>query len=212
MLTTKKYSFSFTGASALIPETIAIAHEYKRLGNWDEVKKTVSEQNLLNKVKQATFTREFREIKKRIVLLTDGQLDLLIHGSPDDIKAMVFVSLLKTYSFLFDFVVEVIRSKYLLFDNGMMDSDYNRYFNAKVLTHVELEELSELTAKKVKQVVFTLLVQVGLITKRTDGLIIKPYLSTESLKVISQDEPRLLSCFLFSDAEIRSAINMFSHD
>jgi hypothetical protein len=212
MLTTQKYIFSFTGASALIPETIAIAQEYKRLADWDEVKKTVSDQNLLNKVKQATFTREFREIKKRIVLLTDEQLDLLIHGSPDDIKAMVFVSLLKTYSFLFDFVVEVIRSKYLLFDNGMMDSDFTRFINAKSLTHIELEELSVLTAKKVKQVLFTLLLQVGLISERNDGLIIKPYISDESINVILKDQPALLACFLFSDADIRSVIKMISNE
>jgi len=212
MVTNKKYSFSFTGASALTAETMAIAQEYKRLGNWDEVKKSTSDQNLLKKVKQATFTREFREIKKRLELLTDEQLGLFINGGPDDIKAMIFVLLLKKYSYLFDFVIEVVRTKYLLFDNVMMDSDYNRFFNAKALIHTELDQLSGLTRNKVKQVIFTFLIQVGLITERTNGLIIKPYLSAESLNVIIQDQPILLSCFLFSDADIRSAIKMISHD
>lgn len=212
MVTNKKYVLSFTGASALIAETFTIAHEYKRLGNWDEVKESASNQNLLNKVKQATFTREFREIKKRINLLTDDQFDLLLNGNPDEMKAMVFVALLKSYSFLFDFVAEVIRTKYFLFDNLMMDSDYSRFFNAKSLTHEELEELSELSAKKIKQVVFTILIQVGLLTHRTNGLILKPYLSDQSLKVIVKDQPVLLSCFLFPDADIHSAIKMLSHD
>lgn len=212
MVTNKKYVLSFTGASALIAETYTIAHEYKRLGNWDEAKESASNQNLLNKVKRATFTREFREIKKRIDLLTDDQFDLLLNGSPDEMKAMVFVSLLKSYSFLFDFVAEVIRTKYFLFDNLMMDSDYIRFFNAKSLTHEELEELSELSAKKIKQVVFTILMQIGLLTQRTNGLILKPYLSDQSLKVIVKDQPVLLSCFLFSDADIHSAIKMLSHD
>ena len=201
-----------TGASALIAETIAIAHEYKRLGNWDEVKKLAGDQNLLNKVKQATFSREFREIKKRIDLLTEDQLNLLINGSPDEMKAMVFVSLLKTYSFLFDFVVEIVRNKYFLFDNVMTESDYTRFINSKVLVHPELEALSEQTAKKVKQVIFTLLMQVGLITERKNGLILKPYLSATSIKVIVLDYPLLLSCFLFSDADIHSAIKMNSND
>lgn len=212
MVTNKKYVLSFTGASALIAETITIAHEYKRLGNWDEAKESASNQNLLNRVKQATFTREFREIKKRINLLTDDQFDLLLNGNPDEMKAMIFVALLKSYSFLFDFVAEVIRTKYFLFDNLMMDSDYIRFFNAKSLTHEELEELSELSAKKIKQVVFTMLIQVGLLTQRTNGIIIKPYLSDQSLKVIVKDQPVLLSCFLFPDADIHSAIKMLSHD
>ena len=59
------YTFSFTGASALIAETLVIAEEYNRLKDWKAVEKSLSDNNLLNKVKQATFKREFSEIKKR---------------------------------------------------------------------------------------------------------------------------------------------------
>ena len=212
MDTNAKYSFSFTGASALIAETISIAVVYKRLGNWDEVKKSTSDQNLLNKVKHATFIREFSEIKKRLLLLTDEQLNLLLNGNPDDVKAMVFVMLLKSYTFLYDFVAEVVRDKYFLFDNNITDSDYARFVNTKILIHNELANLSEQTAKKVKQVVFTFLNQMGLITGRTNGIILKPYLSDVSIKAIVCDQPRLLACFLFSNAEIHSAIKTLSHD
>ena len=206
MVNFTKYSFSFTGASALIPETLTVSHEYMQLRDWDKVKTKVSESNSLNKIKQATFNREFREIKKRINHLTDHQLNLLVNGSTDEVKAMVFVSLLKTYSLLFDFVLEVIRQKYFLFNNQLTDTDFNQFFKEKALIHSEIEELSELTARKVKQVIFTLLVQVGLITDRNNGLIVKPFLSTESLKAIMLDQPSLLTCFLLSDSEIQNAI------
>jgi len=66
----KKYTFSFTGASALITETMVIAEEYYCLRDWKAVEKSLLDNNLLNKVKQATFKIEFSEIKKRLSILT----------------------------------------------------------------------------------------------------------------------------------------------
>ena len=84
-----KYIFSFTGASALIAETLVIAEEYDRLKDWKAVEKSLTDNNLLNKVKQATFKREFSEIKKRLSLLTEGQLQLMIQGNLEDAKAII---------------------------------------------------------------------------------------------------------------------------
>jgi Putative inner membrane protein (DUF1819) len=86
MVRNKIYSFSFTGASALIAETLVIAEEYHRLKDWKAVEKLLSDNNLLNKVKQATFKRELREIKKRLTLLTTDQLHVLIHDGLDDVN------------------------------------------------------------------------------------------------------------------------------
>lgn len=211
MAESKKYSFSFTGANAVISETRIIAQEYVRLKNWEEVKTLIDNQNLLNKIKQATFEREFREIKKRLILLTNDQMNLLVEGSPDETKAMIFLSLLKLYLFLQDFVIEVVRNKYLLFDNTLSDVDYNKFFNSKAMTHKELNELSELTVKKVRQVVFRVLEQIDLITSLKDGLIIKPYLSPECIKVIIQDDAKLLFAFLMSDSEIKAHIKSYKN-
>ena len=69
MVTKKKYSFSFTGASALQAETLIIAEEYVRLQDWEKVKVSVQENNLMNKTKQNTSNRMYQELKKRLELL-----------------------------------------------------------------------------------------------------------------------------------------------
>lgn len=206
-----KYTFSFTGASALIAETLVIAEEYNRLKDWKAVEKSLLDNNLLNKVKQATFKREFSEIKKRLSLLTQNQLQLMIHGSLDDAKAMILLSLIKAYTFLRDFIVEVIRNKYLLFDTVISDIDYIRFVNTKSLSHNELNAITEVTAKKVKQVVFKLLEQVGLITQAKNGSILKPILNGKVIDVIIDDEPALLSAFLFSNEEIKTLLQKLKH-
>lgn len=199
-----KYSFSFTGASALLAETSIIAEEYIRLKDWEKVKVSVQDNNLMNKTKQNTTKRMYHELKKRLELLTDDQLNLLVNGSPDESKVMVLLSLLKTYSFFKDFVIEVIRRKYLLYNNILLDSDYISFFNAKSLTNTELNVITEKTTNKVKQVLFKMLEQVGLINSSKDGIIIKPFLSDDSINTILHDDPSLFAGFLYSEAEINS--------
>ncbi len=206
-----KYTFSFTGASALIAETLVIAEEYNRLKDWKAVEKSLLDNNLLNKVKQATFKREFSEIKKRLSLLTEEQLQLMIQGSLDDAKAMILLSLVKSYTFLRDFIVEIIRNKYLLFDTVVSEIDYIKFVNTKSLSHNELNAITEVTAKKVKQVIFKLLEQVGLITQAKSGSILKPILNGKVIDVILDDDPAFLNAFLYSNEEIKSLLQKLKH-
>lgn len=212
MVNTKKYSFSFTGASALISETLVIAKEYHKLNDWNTVQISLSDNNHLNKIKQGTFKREFSEIKKRLSLLTPNQLQLMIQGSYEEAKFMILLSLVKAYPYLFDFIVEVLLNKYLLFDRTLLNSDYTRFVNSKSLQHPELENITEITSKKVKQVIFKLLEQVGLITNIKNGIILKPFLSNQVLKVVLDDEPVYLSAFLYSSEEIKVLIEKSKDD
>ena len=206
-----KYTFSFTGATALIAETLVVAEEFDRLKDWKTVHSTILENNLLNKVKEATFEREFREIKKRLLLLTKEQMHVLINNDLDDAKAMILLSLVKAYPFLKEFIIEVVRYKYLLFDLILTEIDYNKFFNSKCLMQTELNQLTETTSKKVKQRIFTLLEQIGIITQVKNGIILKPVLSSRVLDVIYHDDPALLTVFLYSNEEIKSVLQKLKH-
>jgi Putative inner membrane protein (DUF1819) len=198
-----KYTLSFTGASALIAETLVIAEEYARLKDWKAVEKSLVDNNLLNKVKQVTFKREFSEIKKRLSLLTPEQLDVMLNGGLDDAKAMILLSLVKTYAYFREFIVEVVRYKYLMFDYVLTETDYIKFFNTKSFEHPELEAITNVTAGKVKQVVFKLLEQVGMITQIKNGTILKPFLSNPVMNVIINDDASLLAAFLFPNEAIK---------
>ena len=135
----------------------------------------------------------------------------MIQGSLDDAKAMILLSLVKAYSFLRDFIVEVIRNKYFLFDTVISDTDYIRFIDTKSLSHNELTTITDVTAIKVKQVVFKLLAQVGLITRAKNGSILKPILNRTVIQVIINDDPALLNAFLFSNEEIKSLLKKPKH-
>lgn len=212
MVQKSKYSFSFTGASALPAETLVIAEEYVRFHDWEKVKHAILSKNLLNKTKQNTAERKFREIRKRLELLTNEQMNLLVNGSADEVKAMILLSVIKKYALVKDFVIEVIRSKYLLYNNVINESDYNNFFNAKALTNMELNKITEKTSNKVKQVLFRMLEQIGLIQSAKDCVIIKPFLSDDAIKAIVNDDTSFLAGYLCSDAEMRTYKKTLVHD
>ncbi len=193
-----------TGASALITETLVVAEEYHRLSNWDLVKESLITNNLLNKIKQSTFNREYSEIKKRINNLSSQQIELIVSGDLDEAKSMILLSIIKSYDFFNDFMVEVLGHKFQLFDRFLDDSDYSRFINYKNINHPELLTITPETASKVKQVIFKILEQLGIITSAKNGTIIKPMLSTKSIEVIINDDPNLLSGFLYSHEEIKN--------
>ena len=203
MINHNKYTFSFTGASALISETLVIVEEYQILKDWKAAEKSLFDKNLMHKVKQTTFKREFFEIKKRLSHLTPDQMNVMIYGGFDDAKAIILLSLVKTYAYLNDFIIEVIRNKFLVCDYELAESDYTRFYESKYLHHPELVEITEITANKVKQVVLKLLEQVGLITHIKNGSIIKPLLSSKVLDVILEDDPAFLTYYLYSNHEIK---------
>jgi hypothetical protein len=193
-----------TGASALITETLVVAEEYHRLSDWDLVKESLITNNLLNKIKQSTFNREYSEIKKRINNLSSQQIALLVSGDLDEAKSMILLSILKSYDFFHDFMVEVLGHKFQLFDRFLDDSDYSRFINYKNINHPELLTITAETASKVKQVIFKILEQLGIITSAKNGTIIKPMLSAKSIEVIINEDPSLLSGFLYSHEEIKN--------
>ncbi len=193
-----------TGASALITETLVVAEEYHKLSDWALVKESLATNNLLNKIKQSTFNREYAEIKKRINNLSQPQIELMVSGDLDEAKSMILLSILKSYDFFNDFIVEVISYKFQLFDRFLDDSDYNRFINYKNINHPELLTISTVTASKVKQVMFKILEQLGIITSAKNGTIIKPILSSKSIEVIINEDTNLLLGFLYSHEEIKN--------
>ena len=193
-----------TGASALITETLVVAEEYHRLSDWTLVKESLISNNLLNKIKHSTFNREFAEIKKRINNLSQQQIELMVSGDMDEAKSMIFLSIIKSYDFFKDFMIEVLSHKFQLFDRFLADSDYNRFINYKNINHPELLTITPETASKVKQVIFRILEQLGILTSAKNGTIIKPMLSSKSIEVIVNDDANLLAGFLYSNEEIKN--------
>ena len=206
---TSKYLLSYTAVSLQTYATETIANIYKETLDWDNIAKSVIEDNALQKGTIATRKREFIEFKRRLQTLTSEQLSYYTDATSSDIKNLTMLSCFKLYKFIFDFATEVMRNKLLLFDFQLINSDYEAFYDSKRVAYDNLNTISEGTQYKLKQVMFKMFEQAEFIDSVKKKNIQKPYLSEELIKLIVQDEPKYLSAFLYSDNEINEYIKRY---
>lgn len=204
-----KYSLSFTAASLMVYETEKLALLYLETGDWEKIKNLVVEDNILQKGTLGTRKREFVELKKRLDSLTKKQLRYFEDATSSDRKHLVLLSCFKSYGLIYDFASEVVRSKLLMFDYQILNSDYESFFDSKALTHESLESISESTKNKIKQVLFKILEQAEMIDSVKNKYIQKLYISEELIRVIAEDNPQYLKAFLYNDGEINELVKRF---
>jgi len=204
-----KYLLSYTVASLQAYEAETIALLYKETLDWNSVAKSVIDDDALQKGTISTRKREFIEFKKRLQTLTQEQLAYYKEASSSDVKNLTMLSCFKLYNFISDFATEVMRNKLLLFDFQLINSDYESFYDSKRVAYDNLNTISEATQYKLKQVMFKMFEQAGFIDSAKNKNIQKPYLSEELIKLIVQDDPKYLKCFLYSDNEINEHIKRY---
>lgn len=195
---TTPYRFSFTAASSLLTSFVRMAA--LAIENDFSLDRLTNDQ--IGKEKESTNVRQFRELKHRLETLTREEVDMLANGSLVDQKHVTLLAICKTYRFISDFIVEVIRDKVLVYDFEIRESDYNSFINRKSFDHPELEGLTESSQTKIKTVLFRMLAETGLIDSAKSRMIQPMLLSDELQKMIVNDDPELLKIFLKPDREI----------
>ena len=183
-------------------ETKQLALLFERLKDWDAVKSKVLEEDILQRNSLATRKRLFVELKRRIEQFNEDELRYFNDAPIEDVKILVFVGCLKSYRFIFEFIIEVIRQKYLLFDYQIETSDYNSFYESKAAASNKLNLLSETTQKKLRQVMFHMLAEVGLIESTKNYYITKPLVSEPIIHLLLDDDIMLLKALLLNDDEI----------
>lgn len=150
-----------------------------------------------------TNKREFQELIKRYKLLTENQKALLSQIDVIGQRQVALIGICKAYPFIQDFIVEVVREKYLSLDFQLTDGDYQTFINRKAQLHPELEGFSDSTEKKARQVVWRILEQAGLIDNTKDRYILPQFVDRKVVNAVVSDDVNLLKIFLMSDRDIK---------
>ncbi len=190
---TQKYKLSFTAASLSISESVNIAEVYLKCKDWDETKSIVRENNLLQSRTNSRTTRVLAELIPRLKLLSDDQLSLLVEGSLVEQKYLLWFTICKTYRLIKEFAVEVLREKFLSRNMKITELDYDAFFNRKADWNEGLENITALTRKKIRQVVFHILREAELLTD--DNTILRAMLSNRLIEVLRSDAPMSFEIF-----------------
>lgn len=196
----KKYTFSFTSGNLFITLGPMVATLRLKLQNWDEVKNAIIADNLVQARTQSSLKRTTSELIPRIQTLTDPQLELLAEGTSKDQKQILWLAACKQYLFVQEFAQQIIRGKFLRYGQRIEYRDYDIFFNNIAEWDDHLDNLSELTKQKIRQVIFQMITDAELIS--TDGVLLPTLLSSSVAAVITADNPANLTIYNLTDQEI----------
>jgi hypothetical protein len=192
------YRFSFTAASLMLSELI----EYAKMMVSDNILIDDLASDTMNRERSKTNKREFAEILLRLKTLSSKELEILSNGTKDDQKLIAFIAFARAYSIFRDFINEVIHEKIALYDYVITDRDYNSFISRKSIDHDELNELADTTKAKIKQVMFKVLHQAGIINDIKNRSIIIPIVDLKVEKAIAERNPLDLKLLLYTENKI----------
>lgn len=204
------YNLTFTAGALLLNETCAVAEAFLETGrNWDVTKELTFKENLMEKDKVSTNKRFFSLVKQRIEALNKAELELLISGSNSVKRLVLLLAICKAHALIFDFIVGNVRDCFFNMNEKVTHANFNEFFNEKKYVHPELESITDLTANKIRQVVFRILEQAELIESIDTGVLQRPYLPEKVEETIVKDDPKWLGIFLYSNNEINNARSLY---
>jgi len=159
-----RYRLSFTTGGLFLQEAPVIVERYLALRNWSQTRDQVRNDNLLQVRTAAAALRISKELISRLELLESDELEELVNGNARDRGYLLWVAACRRYAIIHDFAIEVLREHYLLMRRQLSFGDYDAFYNAKALWHTELDEIAQSTQHKLRQNLFRMLRDAGLIS------------------------------------------------
>lgn len=161
----KKYNMSFVAGALLRRESLVIASIYISTMSWDSTKKEVFDKNRLQARTTSTLHRIYGEVILRLKCLSDNEIAYLNSASTSEQGYTLWLAICRRYVFIAEFANEVLREKFISLKQLITYDDYDSFFNTKADWHPELDVLTQNTQKKLRQVLFRMLKEAGLLTK-----------------------------------------------
>ena len=168
--------------------------------DWDETKRIIEENNLLQSRTSSRTVRTYRELAQRLKLLSIEQMELLVEGNIQEQKNLLWFTVCNRYKLIQEFAKEVIHEKFMSMDFELMELDFDAFFNRKADWHEELDAITNSTKNKLKQVVFRMLREAGITTD--ENMIVQALLSKRLIEVLSPDSPISYQIFPLQIADI----------
>ncbi|WP_271393760.1 DUF1819 family protein [Aequorivita sinensis] len=197
MLLEEKYDFGFTALSLRVKELVKVAVSRQSETDFDVIQE-------IGQGKTSSGKRFLIEINKRLDSLNEQQIDILVNGDFYEQKQIAFLAMCKVYGFVRDFVIEVCREKVLLFDYALTEGEYLSFFRNKIEIHPKMQNFTETTNEKIRQVLFRTLVEAGIIDNTKNKEIQPQLLDSKLMRVIANDDKKWLKLFFVSDTDIEN--------
>ncbi|WP_081614938.1 DUF1819 family protein [Paracoccus sp. N5] len=194
MATVSKYRMSFSVGGLMLNESLAISQEYRTGETWACARERLLAQGASSLPKLASQTRALREVYDRIGHLSDAERHYLLEEADRaEQQAIIWLAICRTYRFVHEFAVEVISERYQSWRLDLGHEVFDRFLAEKAETDPTLAELSPSTCAKLRQVLFRILREAGLLS--IEGRIQPVWLSGRMKRLIVERNPADLQVF-----------------
>lgn len=182
-----RYALSFTTGTLLSAEAAIVAPIYLRGHDWSITRTQVKDANLLQSRVARSNTRMLGALLPRLQVLTDSELEIVAGGTSTERGHLMWAAACRQYTFIAEFAEEVLRERFLTLAGTLTYEEYDSFYRSKAMWHDELGEVAESSYRKLRQVLFKMLVEAGLLTKL--GHIEPALLSSRVSERLSQRSP-----------------------
>jgi len=128
-----------------------------------EITAKVRNENLFQLTTNKSLDKLLSATLKRIAVLDEIMLNLLVHSSLHTSKLVALIAILKTNRLFMEFIEEVYLEKTRLGEQELEAKDFRIFFNNKVEQSPQLAAWQQSTIKKLSQVYSKILFEAGLI-------------------------------------------------
>ena len=188
-----KYRLSFGTGNAYINESNLILKKYLENKDWRETEKYSIENNILQTNTLSSTKRIFREISLRLKSLSHQEQEFFIRGNYLDQSILIWIAICRTYKFIGDFASIIISEKFSSYQIELDYDDFNYFYEQQKVLYEELNSLKDSTRKKLRQVIFKIMKDLNIVSKKKE---ITPLLPSVELKEISKLTRKDLDLFL----------------
>ena len=164
----EQYLLSFTTGAALRRESVAIAELKSELDDWAQVKAYVLQHNTFQSRTVRSLKNIYGEISRHLQCLNYKELKLLATGTEAEQKQLLWLAICRRYKLIADFSMEVLVHQFDTARFGVSYADYDAFFNGKAEWHENLNDASEQTKAKARQVLFKMCRECGLINEQNE--------------------------------------------
>lgn len=162
-----RYLLSFTASPMRRPECVTIARNYLELSDWKAVRSAIDNDDILMIRSESSRKRLGLELVKRLRNLSDAELSQLAGcGDSQQETALVWIAICRTYEFIRDFLNDVVAVRWRDGLGDLPQGAYESYVEEASASHPELGKLSELTKQRLRNQLFQMLREAGIIDRR----------------------------------------------
>ncbi|WP_204339248.1 DUF1819 family protein [Rhizobium ruizarguesonis] len=188
------YKMSFVVGGLFLNESIDVVNLHRTSANWNQTRQMALGESITSLPKVASRRRTLREIASRLSKLNDAELRFFGETRDrTDQQALLWLAVCREYRIVHEFATEVVRERFLSLQTDLSVESFDTFFAHKAEWNDALASISATTRSKLRQVLFRIMREAGIISK--ENKILATYISPQLDGIIAEHSPSDIQLF-----------------